>query len=324
MPIKNTLKIYQEIALKKGGKCLSTKYLGFNSKLKFECINGHIWETNAVNISGKNRWCPQCAPNKKLSLNDAINFASQFDGYCLSLEYKNITSKLKWKCKYGHVWFSTFVSIKNSKGWCPQCTGKLFSENIVRRIFEMIFNKKFIKIKPKWLKMKNSYLELDGYCEELSLAFEHNGIQHYKLTSFSKTQTILNKIKNRDRKKIQLCKNNGVKLVVVPDIFNKLGINNVINFIFKQLNIPYNSVKIDIQQILNEERTSSYVNKTSEIIEYATKKGGKCLSQYISRDIKLQFQCEKEHIWWARWDNVKHGGTWCPICYKIKRGIINE
>ena len=44
-----------------------------------------------------------------------------------------------------------------------------------------MFGKKFIKCKPYWLDSgNNSLLELDGYCKELDLAFEYNGIQLFK------------------------------------------------------------------------------------------------------------------------------------------------
>lgn len=321
MPIKNDLILYQKLAQARRGKCLSTEYIGAMSKLKFECEQGHVWETNAVNISGKNRWCPFCAPNKKLSLDDAINFANQFDGYCLSKEYVICTDKLQWKCKYGHEWESSFVSIKNSKGWCPQCTGKFFSENIVRRVFETIFDKKFPKKKPKWLKHNKSFLELDGYCEELGIAFEHQGLQHYVITIFSNTKKQLNKIKLRDSIKKKLCVNNGVKLIIVPDVFSKLGIDNLVDFLLKELDCGFEKSKINIQQIISEERNDSSANRMPEIMEFVAKKGGKCLSKYIGYNIKLKFQCKDGHEWYAKWNNVSFG-TWCPICYKNSRGII--
>jgi hypothetical protein len=35
----------QELARQKGGKCLSERYEAFNTKMVWQCENGHIWET---------------------------------------------------------------------------------------------------------------------------------------------------------------------------------------------------------------------------------------------------------------------------------------
>ena len=48
-------------------------------------------------------------------------------------------------------------------------TGIGISEKICRKYFEYLFNKPFNRIRPSWL----SELELDGYNEELNIAFEY-------------------------------------------------------------------------------------------------------------------------------------------------------
>ena len=54
-----------------------------------------------------------------------------------------------------------------------------------------------------------------------------------------------------------------------------------------------------------------------EMQALAAKKGGKCLStQYINAMTKLKWQCAEGHIWEARPNNIKNGGTWCPECNK--------
>ena len=58
-----------EIAEKRGGKCLSTKYKDVKTKLLWECEYGHRWETTPANIR-KGRWCPKCGykiAGKKIS-----------------------------------------------------------------------------------------------------------------------------------------------------------------------------------------------------------------------------------------------------------------
>ena len=50
-------------------------------------------------------------------------------GECLSKEYKNSQTKLKWSCKHGHEWEAIPNSVSPRNGfkgsWCPFCVGKL-------------------------------------------------------------------------------------------------------------------------------------------------------------------------------------------------------
>ena len=87
-----------------------------------------------------------------------------------------------------------------------------------RKCAEIIFSKPFIKIRPTMLKNKvTGYnLELDIYNEELGLAIEYNGKQHYKYTPFfhKNYEHFLNQ-KYRDEIKRMLCQQNGIKLIEV-------------------------------------------------------------------------------------------------------------
>ncbi|NVM28146.1 MAG: hypothetical protein HWN65_04830 [Candidatus Helarchaeota archaeon] len=57
--LKNGLRELQEIANKRGGKCLATKYTNNRLKLPFSCKNGHFWEASPTHIK-RGRWCPKC------------------------------------------------------------------------------------------------------------------------------------------------------------------------------------------------------------------------------------------------------------------------
>lgn len=60
-----SLKEMKSIAEKYGGKCLSEKYTNRRTKLKWTCINGHIWEANAETILYEKKWCPECLTIEK-------------------------------------------------------------------------------------------------------------------------------------------------------------------------------------------------------------------------------------------------------------------
>jgi hypothetical protein len=65
--------------------------------------------------------------------------------------------------------------------------------------------------RPPWL----DGLELDIFFPELNLAFEYNGEQHYRPVDFFGGQAAFVDLTKRDRRKAELCQQNGVKLVVV-------------------------------------------------------------------------------------------------------------
>lgn len=49
--------------------------------------------------------------------------------------------------------------------------------------------------------------------------------------------------------------------------------------------------------------------------DYAKNKGGQCLNDYYQNAItKMDWKCNKGHVWSASVGNVVGKGSWCPIC----------
>ena len=103
---------------------------------------------------------------------------------------------------------------------CPNCSPKFTTEEYVRKLLYKITNKYFIKTRTlSWLidNTNNNHLELDGYNDELKVAFEYQGEQHYILTFLNQhNNENLENTKRKDKLKLKLCHENGVKLIVVP------------------------------------------------------------------------------------------------------------
>jgi hypothetical protein len=100
---------------------------------------------------------------------------------------------------------------------CQLCTHK--SEQVCRDIFEKYTKKKFEKVRLREM----NFMELDGYCEELKLAFEYNGQQHYKFVKFFHRNGIKDFIKQVSKDKIRklLCEQNGIKLITISHSVDK-------------------------------------------------------------------------------------------------------
>ena len=68
------------------------------------------------------------------------------------------------------------------------------------------------QVSPSWLGRQH----LDVFIEELSLAFEYNGEQHYRPIEFFGGQEQFNKQCELDQRKQKLCITHGVELIVIP------------------------------------------------------------------------------------------------------------
>lgn len=318
-PRTKTIEYAKQIILERNGELLNGTYKNMCSVLEVKCEKGHIWKTNYKNLKS-NHWCKVCA-GSKLTLEDAQQIAFKRDGKCLSTVYVNNSGPLLWECRYGHQWKATLGAVRTgNKGkgsWCPECASGLY-ERICRKYLETIFNKSFPKVRPIWLiNDNNNRLELDGYCEELGVAFEHNGTQHYDSETYFKED--FNGRKRNDECKLQLCQQYNVKIIIIPELFTIMKLDNLKDFIkseFIRLNIEIPKSFDDIS--IND--MGLYSSKIDEFKELAIKKGGKLLStKYLGNSKKLLWQCVFGHKWMAQPSSIKIG-SWCPKCHFKKIG----
>ncbi|WP_434284699.1 zinc-ribbon domain-containing protein [Clostridium botulinum] len=322
---KHTIKEMQDLAKSKGGKCLSKEYVNTQTKLEWQCKNGHIWSMQP-NVVIRGQWCPKCsiqrrADMQRLTITEMQNIAKTYGGKCLSLKYVNVDTKLKWQCNSGHIWLARPHDIKKG-AWCPKCARiKFFNEEKCRYIFEKLLNKNFFSTRT----ILPNGLELDGYNEELNLAFEYNGEQHYNSEKmFHKSPKAFEKQKKRDEEKKELCKARSITLIEIPYTEAHKGDKSLINFIIKTLE----NSKIKIVNKLDDINTNNfykYFSPLQELKQLANSKGGECLStEYLDSNTKLKWKCRKGHIWNASPISVKNQGHWCPECVRNKKYTLEQ
>ena len=74
-------------------------------------------------------------------------------------------------------------------------------------------------------------LELDGYCKQLKLAFEYDGIQHHVYPNpFHKSKEEFNRQRKRDEMKDRKCKRHGTTLIRI-----KYDVRDLEDYIRKEL-----------------------------------------------------------------------------------------
>lgn len=92
-------------------------------------------------------------------------------------------------------------------------------EYLCREIMEKIYQVPFEKAYPDFLRNPETggQLELDIYNDNLKIAVEYNGIQHYRWPNFTRQskEAFIAQVR-RDNYKIEQCDKNNVYLIVVP------------------------------------------------------------------------------------------------------------
>jgi hypothetical protein len=118
----------QEAADRHGGRVLSPAPESVTAKsvLLWECAQGHQWNDTLARVR-EGRWCPypECRYNRPFTLEDMQARARERGGQCLSSEYVNVHSPLRWMCSNGHVWENTPHRMRKGRHgrgtWCPVC-----------------------------------------------------------------------------------------------------------------------------------------------------------------------------------------------------------
>jgi Zn finger protein HypA/HybF involved in hydrogenase expression len=314
----------QALARERGGLCLSSIYVNATTKLRWRCTNGHEWEAVPGSLRNLGTWCPTCGGRERLTIEAMHNLAAERGGRCLSKTYTNNVTKLRWQCIEGHKWEAAPAGILNGS-WCPTC-GKGMGERVCREVFEQIFAQPFPSSYPEWLRTKRgTTLELDGYCEPLMLAFEHQGAHHYGNSPFFKEPGNFAAQQERDAFKAAQCMKHGVALVLIPEIPRLLPTKEVSKFILAECNrlgvaTPPNAEQIKVS--LARAYAVPDTRRTFAFLEaIASAKGGKTLSRnYRGLYEKLRWQCEKGHVWEACPADIK-AGNWCPHCAGHRKTI---
>ncbi len=178
MPRKIATEDMQQLAKAKGGECLASQFPGSQVKVGWRCNKGHEWLATWASVQQKT-WCPHCNGNAKGTIEQMHALAKQFGGSCLSTEYRTERYSLEWECALGHT-FSMSPRVVRMGNWCQHCSTTI-GERLCRYVFQQLTEYEFKNVRPDWLlSSTGTKLELDGYCPELKLAFEHHGQQHYK------------------------------------------------------------------------------------------------------------------------------------------------
>jgi hypothetical protein len=116
---KKTIALLQDTAMQKMGKCLSSEYVGIKAHYQWECQLGHQWPAIAESVL-RGSWCPTCAGQRKITIEEMIGICETKGGKFLSSEYINQHTKYEVICGEGHIFYPHGMSLINGS-WCKKC-----------------------------------------------------------------------------------------------------------------------------------------------------------------------------------------------------------
>ena len=282
---------------KNQGKLISAVPLRTKDYGTFECAKGHKWSAVLGSITGNGSWCPKCSGNFARSLDELRVVAESRGGKLISNEYKGVDATYQFTCILGHEFSNMFKKVEGGQ-WCPTCNRGTKSEEITRTYFEEIFGSPFKKARPKWLRnSRGRQMELDGYSPELQIAFEYQGIQHFKEFGLYKTnleQRIID-----DELKFKLCQDHKIYLFYLTYKDSYEDFPNLIKKQAKDFNLEFP------EEIFEKEvdLTKAYLreDRLEELRQLLAPKKIKVLSTvWLTSNAKYSFECEVcGHLWQA-------------------------
>jgi hypothetical protein len=178
--------------------------------------HNHTWKTNCVDIMKHDRWCIHCAWEARKTPYEKIkNIVESNDATLLTENCSGSLTKIMVRCKNDHE-FETYYDNINQGYWCPLCADKEGHQYRLYEVLKKLYPDEIFHYNYKgfdWLKMnkkKRHKMEIDIFLENMRLAVEYDGQQHFIPTKFSYDTTDEQALKNlresqrRDRKKNKL------------------------------------------------------------------------------------------------------------------------
>jgi hypothetical protein len=289
----------------------------------FKCTNcGFVKPSKVLSaVRLKTRYCRLCKPDSPWTLGEFREEVQGLGGTVLGLPDKpdsyliGVRKKIRVQCPFRHTDSKHADHVSRQRTLCRECSASL-SERIVRAHFEALFGVPFPNVKPAWLlNDKTGYpLELDGFSEELRLAFEHDGPHHSGIPIRpGQGQDFFDQVYARDARKDRLCRRHGVTLIridrlreVVP--FDGLRAHILDSLKAKGICPPFPDAPESIAP------TPDAVRILDEAKALVEARGGTLLTrEYLGSRKKLSVRCAKGHKFPIRISHLRDE-RWCPKC----------
>lgn len=317
MPLRDSQYVSEILASKKLE--LLTPYAGTTAMHTVRCLTCGLTRTVQFGSITSGNGCPKCSGVLKRTEADYAALASSFGGECLKMA-KNTYSKSEWRCRFGHIFSKKFTVIQRDNAFCSTCSSYL-SERLCRAVLEAMYARPFPKVRIPALSIRGKKLELDGYCESLKIAFEHNGAHHYRPTTYG-TRQASESVKAHERMakndilRHAWCAENGVTLVIVRELGYATKAENLAETMLLALkDCPNQPINLDVDVLkLAQNLPPEDLVLWNKITALATDSGLSLLeATYLGATHLYTFTCASGHAFRRSAWSIRND-TRCPVC----------
>lgn len=200
--------------MKSLGLVLLSEYKNAHSEIRYVAKCGHERTGKWADISqGFAHYCDICLKRKRHTLESVFEIFNKRKCKLLESKYKNNKQKLDYVASCGHrhqIKLNQFLS--GSGDLCPLCSAKR-SEKLLFDFVSSIFPSAVFQHRVAYA---NGYGIFDIFIPDKMVAIEYNGRQHYSyIPYFHKSKKEFIDQQNRDIKKREYCKQNGILLIEI-------------------------------------------------------------------------------------------------------------
>lgn len=307
-----------------GGEIVGDHPIKTSDFVCVRCVKHNItFSARASNLLDGHWNCPKCSNRYLMSTDEIREMVSRIGGTLLSTTVLNVTDKISVLCGEGHEFWISINKIKNGR-WCKICSGQRYvGEEISRQFMEFVFDKKFPKSRPIWLALGDNRFELDGYNDEIKIAFEHDGDQHFREIGkyHGKGKISLSEMQIRDHLKSNICEKNGVHLIRFKEHKNGLLIAQQ----FLECGGHRSAIKdpMDFVPDIQAAYAGKSERQISKLKVLLDKKGWKFVSGlYEGVNSKMLITCPVGHLVERHFTSIIHKDIW--LCRECKAATTNS
>lgn len=277
---------------------IATEYKNIKTPLHVECLLcNHQFYYHLAHLS-RGDTCKKCnTDNKSESIKIPFNIMkeriSKYNYTLLEIIYgEHIYTVFKIRCSQNHISKRHYGEITRGAK-CPECiSARTLTETVCRKYIEYLFDLPFRKVMPDWLiNEEGNKIELDGYNEQLGVAFEADGKQHtHFIEYFHKTVENFEKRQQMDFIKDKLCKERGIILIRIP---YTVKYDQILGFI-KQKCLIYNvsfEDKPDISVVDLDVFNKTIEDRNKLVDEKLNNTIWSRINSVVSSSEKVQIQC---------------------------------